>query len=241
MSVVRADDVDQLFESKIFVGKNGVSIPYRLLSPATIDPGKKYPVVLFLHGAGERGDNNESQLVHVAREFARSPQREQHPAFVVCPQCPHDHKWVEVPWEDGSHVMPESPSAPLSLVVELMDSLPEELPIDTNRTYYVGLSMGGFGVWDLLSRQSEKCAGAVAICGGGDTARAPMMKSVPIWAFHGDQDVVVKVHRSRDMVAAVEQAGGTIVYTEYPGVNHNSWTATAANRLVWDWLFSQTR
>ncbi|MCA8998348.1 MAG: prolyl oligopeptidase family serine peptidase, partial [Planctomycetaceae bacterium] len=132
-------------------------------------------------------------------------------------------------------------SKPLALVMALVDHFQIAQPIDPDRIYVVGLSMGGFGTWDLLQRQSEKYAAAVPICGGGDPTYAKKIGTVPIWAFHGDQDTVVKPHRSREMVQALRELGNPVIHTEYPGIGHNSWTPTAENRLVWDWLFAQRR
>ncbi|WP_437226806.1 alpha/beta hydrolase-fold protein [Planctomicrobium sp. SH661] len=240
MPVCGEDNPDP-FEKQTFTSASGRTLPYRLLRPAVVEPGVRYPVVLFLHGAGERGDDNQSQLVHVARELAKPDTRSRHPAFVIAPQCPVDHQWVDVPWSADSHTMPENPSVTLELVIELLNSLRDNESMDQDRFYATGLSMGGFGTWDLLQREPDRWAGAIAICGGGDPAFASKMKDVPVWAFHGDEDTVVKVHRSREMVDALKSAGGRPIYTEYPRVGHNSWTATAENRLVWDWLFSQTR
>jgi len=236
-----ADDLRDPFEKQVWTGSAGGTLPYCLLSPEKIEPGEQYPLVLFLHGAGERGNDNNAQLVHVVRELAQPPIREQFPAFVLAPQCPSNQQWVNVPWGADRHQMPEHPSESLALVIELLDSVKKTLPIDKNRIYYTGLSMGGYGVWDLLQRQPEQCAAAIAICGGGDPAYAEKMKNVPVWAFHGDADGVVKFHRSVEMVQAIRKAGGRAILTAYPGVGHNSWTVTAQNRLVWDWLFAQFR
>jgi predicted peptidase len=167
--------------------------------------------------------------------------RNRHPAFVVAPQCPAGKKWVDVPWESDRHELPEQPSETLGLVLALLELLPNEFSIDPDRVYATGLSMGGYGTWDLLSRKPELLAAAIPICGGGDPKYAAKLKNIPIWVFHGDRDEAVKVERSREMVAALEAAGGRPIYTEYEGVGHNSWAATYANRAVWDWLFAQRR
>lgn len=241
MNECRADETDSPFARETFTASNGASLPYRLLSPLKTESGVKYPLVLFLHGAGERGTDNERQLTHVAKELADPQLRQRYPAFVIAPQCPQGKRWVEVDWTQDEHQQPEDPSEPLRAVIELLEESKKSLPVDSSRIYYTGLSMGGFGVWDLAQRQPDQCAGAIAICGGGDRNRAGVLTEVPIWAFHGDADSVVKVRRSRDMVEAIRKAGGNPIYTEYPGVAHNSWTQTSKNPLVWDWLFAQSR
>lgn len=241
-SLVAAEDIvkpEDLFEARVFKNADGNVLRYRLLEPENYDPSTKYPLVLFLHGAGERGEDNRRQLIHGAGDLVRPGMRKQHPAFVVAPQCPEGQKWVDVPWDGKSHSLPEQESDAMSLILQLLGELPKEFSIDQNRVYVTGLSMGGFGTWDLLARKPELVAAAIPICGGGDPKYVDRYKDVPIWVFHGGSDEAVDVKRSREMVAALEAAGGRPIYTEYPEVGHNSWAATYANRAVWDWLFAQ--
>jgi predicted peptidase len=236
-----ADPRDR-FEAREFES-GGAKLKYRLLTPKGFKAGEeqKYPLVLFLHGAGERGDDNRVQLIHGMGDFASDEVMEKHPAFVVAPQCPKDQRWVDVDWGAESHTMPEQPSQPMRLTLELIESLRKEFPIDENRLYITGLSMGGYGTWDALQRRPELWAAAIPICGGGDPSGAKVMKDIPIWVFHGDQDGAVKVKRSRDMVEALKAEGGNPKYTEYPGVGHDSWTATYRNPEVHAWLFEQSK
>lgn len=236
----RKDSVE-LFNAKRFLASNVLDLGYRFLAPEVLKEGETYPLVLFLHGAGERGDDNEKQLIHVVQELAKSPMREQHPCFVVAPQCPADNRWVEVDWSEDEHEMPVQTSRPLKATLELLEELQQEFPIDPKRIYICGLSMGGFGTWDAIQRHPKKFAAAIPICGGGDPAHADKIDQIPIWVFHGDEDGAVKVKRSRTMVDALRQQGSDVIYTEYPGVGHNCWAQTAENRLVWDWLFAQSR
>jgi predicted peptidase len=124
-------------------------------------------------------------------------------------------------------------------VFALVEALQQEFKIDADRIYGVGLSMGGYGVWDILQRKPALLAAAAPICGGGDPAFAATFKSTPVWAFHGARDALVIPDRSRAMVKALQTAGGRPIYTEYEDLDHDSWTATFDNRLVWDWLFAQ--
>ena len=228
------------FEKHVFKHEAG-ELPYRLLKPIDYDAQKKYPLVGFLHGAGERGDDNERQLVLGGRNLSDEALRRRHPAFVIFPQCPAEKKWVEVPWSAAAHKAPEDPGDTMRAVFALVDSLQQEFPIDPDRIYGVGLSMGGYGTWDVLQRKPELYAAAIPICGGGDPAKVEGFKSTPVWTFHGDADAIVPVARTRDMVNALKKIGGNAVYTEYEGVGHDSWTSTFDNRLVWDWLFSQRK
>jgi predicted peptidase len=216
-------------------------LPYRLLVPDDYDPKKSYPLVIFLHGAGERGTNNEAQLVHGVSAFARETGRKSHPCFLIAPQCPPGKRWVEVDWSAKAHKMPAEPSEPMALLLELLPQLQKRYSIDPKRIYVTGLSMGGFGTWDLLARRPSAFAAAIPICGGGDESTAARIKDVPVWVFHGDRDGAVKVERSRNMVAALRKAGGKPKYTEYKGVGHDSWTRTYNDPEVLKWLFAQRR
>jgi predicted peptidase len=232
---------EDVFDARVYRRDGGGALPYRLLRPADYRPQQKYPLVLFLHGAGERGDDNTLQLIHGGRNFADEAMRRRHPAFVMAPQCPAEKRWVEVPWDAKSHAMPAEPSETMQLAFDAVDALVKEFSIDEDRIYGVGLSMGGYGVWDILQRRPKLLAAAVPICAGGDPAYAAGFKNTPVWAFHGDKDAVVDVHRSRAMIAALRAAGGNPLYTEYEGVDHDSWTRTFDNRLAWDWLFAQRK
>jgi len=236
-----AEDNLALYKSHEFKAADGGVLLYRMMMPADYDPDKEYPLVLFLHGAGERGDDNKAQLAHGMRDFASATNREQHPAIVVAPQCPKNQQWVDVPWSQLSHEMPKKPSKSMQKTLELLASLQKELSVDEDRIYITGLSMGGFGTWDAIQRRPDYFAAAAPICGGGDTAFAKQLAHIPIWAFHGDADGAVKVERSRSMIKAIKDAGGDPQYTEYPGVGHNSWAATYANPKFYAWLFEQQR
>jgi predicted peptidase len=227
-----------VFEAREFKGADGTMFRYRLLKPLDAASDQKYPLVVFLHGAGERGDDNEKQLVYGGRNFIDEAFRKRHPAFIVAPQCPSQQTWA--PFRRGRDD-DGSAEAPLQHTLELIEALEKELPIDANRIYGFGLSMGGYGTWDILRRKPNLYAAAVSICGGGIPESAKDFKSTPIWVFHGDEDDAVPVDLSRNMVKSLQDAGGRPIYTEYKGVGHDSWTRTFDNQLVWDWLFTQRK
>lgn len=231
------------YEARVYKNDAGQTLNYRLLIPKDYSPAgtEKFPLVLFLHGAGERGDDNKKQLVHGTREFATEANRTKYPCFVIAPQCPNDKKWAEVDWSSDTHKQPAEDSISLKLTRELMKSLEKEFRIDDKRLYVTGLSMGGYGTWDMITRTPDLFAAAIPICGGADETTADRITKLPVWAFHGDKDGAVKPERSRRMIAAIEKAGGKPKYTEYPGVGHDSWTQTYANPEVMAWLFAQKR
>jgi predicted peptidase len=223
---------------------DGKGLPYRLLKPAETKVGEKYPLVVILHGAGERGADNKNQLVWFWNDKKPSvmtrPEVAAAKGFVIVPQCPEGKKWVEVPWEKGCYKSPEI-SEPLKLTLALVDSLLTDQPIDPDRVYIIGMSMGGYGAFDAVQRRPELFAACVPICGAGDPSRAKDIARVPVWAFHGEVDGAVPVSGSREMIAALKKAGADPKYTEYAKVGHNSWSPAFEEKEFWNWIFAQKR
>jgi predicted peptidase len=235
------EDPEKLFEPREFVGADGQTLKYRLLKPAPYNADRKYPLVIFLHGAGERGSDNKAQLKHGMADFCKAKWRDKYPCYVVAPQCPEGKKWVEVDWSAPANDMPAKTSDSLQLVFELTDTMIKDSAVNENRIYITGLSMGGYGTWDALARRPSLFAAAIPICGGGDPKTASRFANIPLWCFHGDQDKAVPVNRSREMIEALKAAGGNPKYTEYAGVGHDSWSQTYADPAVFEWLFTQLR
>lgn len=237
----RVRTMAQIYEPREFVASSKFGLKYRLLKPLDYQFGKKYPLLLFLHGAGERGNDNQSTLVHAASDFADHQRRKQYPCYVLIPQCPEERKWSEVNWSLESSKLPEEPSLPMQAIKELVDEMVESAGVDPERIYLTGLSMGGYGTWDAIARYPQFFAAAAPICGGGDPATVGAFAKLPIWCFHGDKDSVVKVIRSQEMVNALKEAGSSVKYTEYVGVEHDSWTATYSNPDFYAWMFAQKK
>ncbi|MBY0525200.1 MAG: prolyl oligopeptidase family serine peptidase [Gemmataceae bacterium] len=235
--VARAADLP--LEKRTFTDGKGKTLPYRLLKPEDYDPKKAYPLVLFLHGAGERGTDNDKQLVHGVPDFVKN--RKEYPCLLIAPQCPANVKWVDVDWGADSHKQPAEMTEPMRLTLELIPALQKEFTIDTKRIYATGLSMGGYGVWDIVVRKPDLFAAAVPICGGGDEATAKQIAKLPVWAFHGAKDGAVKVSRSRNMIDALKKTGGEPKYTEYPNEGHGSWVPAYRDAEMFKWLFAQKR
>ena len=183
---------------------------------------KKWPLMMFLHGAGERGDDLE--LVKIWGPSKLVASNPDFPFVLVSPQCPAGKRWN------------------IQHLDQLIDYSIGEYNVDPSRVYLTGLSMGGYGTWALAARSPDKIAAAIPICGGGTPAQAASLIDMPIWAFHGDADRVVNIEQSRRMVSAVVKAGGKkIKLTTYAGVGHNSWSPTYANPQIYEWLLSHTR
>jgi poly(3-hydroxybutyrate) depolymerase/lysophospholipase L1-like esterase len=228
------------YQPKVHTNAAQQTLPYRLLTPQHYDPSQKYPVVLFFHGAGERGNDNQRQLVHGASLFLKPENREAFPCFVIAPQCPEKQQWVDMPWSGDSGTRPAQPSEAMKLALEIVEKVGKEFSIDQDRVYVTGLSMGGYATWDLVTRFPSRFAAAAPVCGGGDekTITAAVAK-VPLWAFHSEDDTVVKVIRSRNMVNTMRKLGENPKYFEYFGLGHGSWDKAYAEPELLTWMFAQ--
>jgi predicted peptidase len=234
------------FGSYEFVGTAKLRMPYRLLVPSDLNSSSKHPLVLFFHGSGERGDDNERQLLNGVGRFATLDSQSRFPCFVVAPQCPTHLDNQPIMWTGEREQMRSLKLAsevaiPLQTALELVSAIQVKFPIDQDRIYVTGISMGGFATWEALLRHPEKFAAAVPVCGGGDASHAARIKDIPVWAFHGADDPTVPVECSRLMIKMMEKAGGHPHYTEYPGVGHNSWDRAYAEPELVSWFFSQGR
>ncbi|CAN5471216.1 hypothetical protein BH23BAC3_BH23BAC3_04040 [soil metagenome] len=235
------NDLENLFEAREYIGEAGDTLRYRILQLEEFEEGQKYPLVLFLHGMGERGSDNSAQLTWGVEAFAKEEFRKDHPAIVIAPQTPDDDYWANLDWRNEGTGLLENPTKPLQMAYDLVQKLSDEMPVDRDRLYITGLSMGGFGTWDLITRYPDTFAAAMPVCGGGDPSNAHLLKDLPIWNFHGGLDDVVPPELSRDMIDAIREAGGTPGYTEYPHVDHFSWIPAYEDRFALDWLFEQRK
>ena len=219
-----------------------VSLPYRVYYPSGYDPKGEtdYPVLLFLHGAGERGTNNTSHIT--AHEGLMRQLILRDDCVVIAPQCPSDAKWVNTDWALGSYDSTvNTASAYLNAAEELLQAEIAKGGVDAKRVWVAGISMGGYGVWNLIMNNPRFYAAAIPICGGADPGKAESVKDLPIWTFHGDADATVPVSGTREMVQAIQEAGGTnIQYTEYAGAGHvDCWVKAYAEPDLLPWLYDQ--
>lgn len=203
---------------------DGTLHPYVVYVPRAYDPGKAWPLVVFLHGRGERGRDGLVQT-EVGLPSAIRRHAERFPCLVLMPQCPDDRHW------DGARDIVETAFA-LTL---------HTYNVDPRRIYLTGLSMGGYATWHYGAAKPDVFAALMPVCGGGDPADAEALATLPVWAFHGADDAVVPVEESRRMVEAVRAAGGDIQYTEYPDTGHDSWTRAYNDPDAIRWLLRQRR
>ncbi len=204
---------------------------------------QKFPLLLFLHGAGERGTDNVAQLKHFPEKMAQPQWRAKYPCFLIAPQCEPNKQWVDAPWGDKQpKPMASTPSEMMNVALAALEKVrqDESSHIDATRIYLTGLSMGGYGSWELAMRHPEWFAAVAPICGGGGESKAPLLKSLPVWAFHGDKDTVVWPERSQRMVDAINRAGGAAKMTLLLGVGHDSWSGAYDPKSgLLDWIFAQ--
>jgi dienelactone hydrolase len=255
---IQAQTVDEIYSkfAKGYHTYESTRLPYHVFTPDNYNPQTHYPLVLCLHGAGERGDNSSAvKLNSMATVWARDSNQTRWPCFILVPQCPNIDWWTE--------------STIMLTVTDILDSLLREFSIDTNRLYVTGLSMGGEGTWNIITRFPDKFAAAIPMSGGGDPSQAALIKHVPIWNFHGAQDDVVSVSRSREMITALEHVGDTVVYThchlgdctglpenviaekiqngakllytEYKYGGHSIWNEAYNTLFLLPWAFSQSK
>lgn len=220
-----------------------VSLPYRIYYPTgySTNGSVKYPVLLFLHGAGERGTDNYRHVDANDGLLRRLIQSDE--CVVIAPQCPNNAQWVNTDWGKGSYDSTvNTASAYLDAAKSLLLNEINKGGIDRNRVWVSGISMGGYGTWNLAMYNPDLFAAAIPVCGAGDLNKAYALVDMPIWTFHGDADPIVPVSGTREMYAAVKAAGGNnITYTEYPGVDHGSWNNAFAEENLLTWLFAQTK
>lgn len=215
------------------------ALAYRIVLPTSFHPQRAYPLLVMLHGIGERGSDNAAQLRNGIGDFARGLQRHQS-AIIIIPQCPKSSQWAEDVLHRRPHsALPHTPTAAMASLMDLIASVTRCYRILPDQRYVTGISMGGFGTWDFLSRMPGFFTAAVPICGGGSPQAAARIARTPCWAIHGDADPVIDVEHSRSLVAAVRSNNGVAHYSELAGIKHNSWTAAWAMDEVWDWVFSQ--
>ncbi|HSH69856.1 MAG TPA: prolyl oligopeptidase family serine peptidase [Deferrisomatales bacterium] len=198
-------------------------LPYRhwYREPEDDAPAAGWPLILFLHGVGERGDD----LSVVARLGPPKASRQwpYFPFAVAAPQCASGESWA------------------VDRLVRFLDGVLAAHAVDPDRVYLTGLSMGGYGTWHLAAAHPERFAAAAPVCGGGDPRRAGRLQRLPVWAFHGAKDPVVPLAASREMVDALERIGAPVRFTVYPGVGHDSWTRTYADWELYQWFLDHHR
>lgn len=224
------------FSYNKFGNDKGDTLLYRQLFPDS-DTFRRYPLVIFLHGSGERGNDNEAQLKWGVANFATDQNMVLHPAFVIAPQCPEKMSWSNFSRTDMK--LQPTPTKPMDLLIGLIHQLIRTQRIDSNRIYITGLSMGGYGTYDAILRYPHLFAAAVPVCGAGDPSKASSIAHLPLWIFHGAEDPAVDPKYSLEMFQALTKAGARPGFTQYPEVGHFSWLHAYSDQIMMEWLFRQ--
>ena len=240
--------LEKILEKHVFEATDGTKLTYRLYMPYDYDSTREYPVLTFLHGAGERGNDGSKHLCHVIKDLFNQDNEELYKTIILIPQCPEGQQWVDTPWAEGNYhvsIVPESNEN--KAVMEILDYLDQAYSINQSRLYLAGISMGGFGVWDLMMRHDERFAAMLAICGGADTIRAERLKNKPIYAVHCYNDNTVPYEGTKEMVDAIRSRGGTSIIFETPdkegkgyGGHTGAWYYASREPQILNWLLSQT-
>jgi predicted peptidase len=235
------------YEAGMFTAK-GDTMAYRILFPVSFDPAKKYPVVFILHGSGERGSDNQAQLKYGSNLFLQGPVRQAYPAFIIFPQCPNDGFWSDVQMTHDSagnkFVFPTDakPTKAMHALMAFVDDFLDKPYVNKHQVYVGGLSMGGFGTFEIIGREPKVFAAAFPMCGGDNTLNAKKYaKKVPLWIFHGAKDDKVSPDHSIVMVDAIKEAGGDPKFTLYPNDGHDCWDDAFNEPDLLPWLFSHTK
>lgn len=235
--------IEKIFEYHTFTAEDGTTLPYRMYVPYEYDESKEYPVLIVLHGAGQRGTDNLGGIKHMVTDMFDHPNAPVAEAIVIAPQCPAaPNQWVDTPWAHGNYSVDAlKMSNELNAVLELLWEIEDKFSTDDDRYYITGLSMGGFGTWDMIMRNPDLFAAAVPICGGADPAYAEEIKDIPIYTVHSTDDPTVPVSGTQAMVKALKEAGSPVIYKELEGHGHGVWNWAAQNTDLWEWLFAQNK
>jgi len=244
--MAKAQDLS-LFTKETFI-KGKDTMNYRVLLPEHFDSTKNYPVLFFLHGSGERGNDNEAQLINGARVFLKPAFRKYFQSIVIFPQCPKDGWWSNTQIVSDSTGKRQfifqkggKPSPAMHTLLALIKKYTKNEFISKNQIYVGGLSMGGMGTFELLRRKPKMFAAAFAICGGDNVENVSHYKKIPLWIFHGAKDPVVNPQFSKNIADKLTRVGEEVKYTVYATAEHNSWDAALAEPELFPWLFSHIK
>jgi predicted peptidase len=238
----------ELFSKELYFHNND-TLKYRLLLPKNFSEEKQYPLVLFLHGRGEQGNDNETQLVHGSKLFLENYSKDEFPAIIIFPQCPKDDYWANVKRDYSKNGLEKfkykrlgKPTKSMKLVLNLMEDLTKKAYVKKEQIYVGGLSMGGMGTFEIINRKPEMFAAAFPICGGGNPKSVRRYTNkIALWVFQGGNDDVVDPYFSLSMVTALRKKGANVKFTYFENDNHNSWDSTFSEPDLMPWLFSNIK
>lgn len=227
-----------------FESGDGNQLKYRLYNP-NLKEGETYPLVIYLHGGSQGGDNNLKQLDKIVDFYTSGKVQKEHPSFVIAPQCPSGREWINITFKSfpldhyDQSKLTESPQ--FVMLVKLIEQLSQNFPIDKSRVYMIGFSMGSSGTWDFITRHPDLIAAAVPISGISDTSTVNKILNIPIWAFHGENDDIAPVRLNKNMSELINKAGGNCKLTIFEKKGHGCITEAINYPGLTDWIFSQQK
>ncbi len=234
--------IDEMFSKETFTTEDGYTLPYRLYVPENYTPDKQWPVFLYLHGAHARGNDNERMLDYVTLPFFQTAGSPTLDSIVVMPQCPADEKWVNVSWTEGNYFFSATPiSKSMTAVIALLDDIESRFSTDLDRYYVMGMSMGGYGTWDICMRQPDRFAAIVPLCGAGDWRRAATISHVAIRTYHGTADDTVPINGTERMVEFLKKNNADVTFVKLQDVGHDLSGNVHCDKTLFPWLFAQKR
>ncbi len=242
-AVLTSETITEAFGSSAFLDTTtGTVLPFRIYLPEGYREDGAYPLLLFLHGIGQCGNDNCSHIQYAVPNFFSDLNSPVYGSIMVCPQCPEGQQWVDTDFTQGNYSLRDIPvSSSLHAALELVYYVSETYAVDPSRIYVTGLSIGGFGTWDICMRAPDLFAAALPVCGAGSPDDVSLIQDLPITTVHGDADTRVPVSGTRAMVNALKAYGNEPVYFELAGYSHNVWDWTYTNSQILNWLFSQTK
>ena len=241
-------DIDLInkFKPRIYKNKRfRHPLPYRLYIPENYNKLQKYPIILYLHDGGPKGNDNKSQINKVVEWLVKHPVQSEIGCFVMVPQCPRKTQWLNTTFKKAPFLnynqdeIPESDA--MKMIILEIRNLLKEFNIDKDRIYVTGYSMGGSGTWDIITRYPDFFAAAVPVTGVSDPSKAKLVAYMPIWAFHGQEDPISFVQNTRNMMAALKKYGSNCRFSELKDVGHGSWHQAYSNNEMISWLFEQKK
>jgi len=244
--ILKAQDFKKYDKGSFIKGKD--SIYYRILFPENFNPAEKYPIIFFLHGSGEKGNDNEKQLTHGGKLFLKSNVRKNFPSIVIFPQCPTNDYWANINTstdDNGkrkiSFIENAKPTKAMQSLIGLVKDFLKKPYVNKKQVYIGGLSMGGMGTFELLRHKRNTFAAAFSICGGDNTNNIKKYQKIPLWIFHGAKDDVVDPVFSIAIAERLKTVGDEVKFSLYPKDNHNSWDSAFAEPELLPWLFSHKK
>lgn len=227
------------FVSDIFVSSKNDSLPYQLIPPTNFDSTKNYPIILWLHGKGERGNDNKRQIATIEKWIFDSLANENRQAYLLAPQCSSNRTWSNYDKLEQQITFEKDTPLIQNSIIELLSQVQLNYPIDSTRIYIMGISMGGFGVFDMITRFPNRFAASIPICGGADPKKVKELKETPIWAFHGEKDNIVDKRHTIHTMNLLQDENHLL--NTYPNIGHDVWKKAFKEPELLHWLFAQKR